>query len=136
MGQPLSSTDISAMESLQFAAIISKMNFSLSNFGQFLMSDLRFHGQRNSILHKATSWKKKMKMSDSPLSSLLHNTYKILSDHAHKIYKSYNTVGRYILTWSNIQSFTIFLKWRFVKFYLITRQQTIELNMSLSNLKW
>ena len=99
MGQPLSSTDISAMESLQFAAIISKMNFSLSNFGQFLMSDLRFHGQRNSILHKATSWKKKMKMSDSPLSSLLHNTYKILSDHAHKIvYKLYNIVGRYILT--------------------------------------
>ena len=134
MGQPLSSTDISAMESLQFAAIISKMNFSLSNFGQFLMSDLRFHGQRNSILHKATSWK--MKMSDSPLSSLLHNTYKILSDHAHKIYKLYNIVGKYILTWSNIQLFTIFLKWRFVKFYLITRQQTIELNMSLSNLKW
>ena len=96
MGQPLSSTDISAMESLQFAAIISKMNFSLSNFGQFLMSDLRFHGQRNSILHKATRiWKKKMKMSDSPL---LHNTYKILSDHAHKIYKLYNIVGKYILT--------------------------------------
>ena len=94
MSQPLSSTDISAMESLQFAAIISKMNFSLSNFGQFLMSDLRFHGQRNSILHKAATriWKKKMKMSDSPLSSLLHNTYKILSDHAHKIY---NIVGTY-----------------------------------------
>ena len=99
MSQPLSSTDISAMESLQFAAIISKMNFSLSNFGQFLMSDLRFHGQRNSILHKATRiWKKKMKMSDSPLSSLLHNTYKILSDHAHKKYKLYNIVGKYILT--------------------------------------
>ena len=35
MGQPLSSTDISAMESLQFAAIISKMNFSLKFWAVF-----------------------------------------------------------------------------------------------------
>ena len=92
MGQPQRTPQL-AMESLQFVAIISKMNFSLKFWAVF---DVRPQISWPKKFNSAQSHKLE-KENENERFPLLHNSYKILSAHAHKIYKSYNIVGRYIL---------------------------------------